>query len=894
MAEQYTAEEFLQVAREGLRDIGYQDELLRTTYQFADMFARNQPLRTIALAAFAQEPPSYRNACIGIAIPSQQGSAAIAKYKALGAPQILALHPTDEKIFRWKILAQGQPELLETIEATYLRNVIQAHRAEWNPEHILRAKSIRFSGASVQLDFYDTGLIPALEIHVYDKLDRLLRDTLAICKAIYQEHHNTEPDYKAVFRLIFRLVAAKLLGDRQYPGNWLSSNAQEVIASVEHFYFQHMPQEAVLHDERVQNRAWENIRTAFSFQNLSVEALASIYENTLVTPETRKALGTHATNHFIAEYIVQQLPFEDVAPEERYVFEPFSGHAPFLVASLERLRSLLPTDMPIDVRHDYFVQMLTGMDYDAFACEVAWYSLILTDYPNPNGWRIENTNTFENISAFDAALKQARFVLCNPPYEDITFEERKTYRSILTTNKAVEALRRVLLHSPKMLGFVLPRKFLDGQLFREVRKTIADTYNTISLVALPDNAFHFSEVETVLLIAHGERTTQPTWSSAFVTKDELQQFLDTGKATWQAEAPANFIQQQLTFDNVNLWYNPLQQLWDTLSDLPRLGEIAEIHRGIEYKVPFKENIVDLVSDVPRPGFSPGLARVTESFEPYVTKNFVYLNTDKNIQLYEAYKLPWEKPKILVNAARLSRGPWTISAIIDEQGLIAYQNFHGIWPTGNVPLEVIAAVLNGPIANAFLSSHQTSRHNQLKTINQTPFPRLNPKQTHLIVMLVREYMDFREKWRTQVENADYYRNRCRGTMRRLEGELLTAYNLPLHLERELVKYFDGVQRPGPVSLSQVDLSPTKRFYTAIIRIEKVREENDNKIVDAVITSWDPYQTVHLPVSIIPEHLQEKLEPDRFLLASVNIGARQAKDLFFEDIELAPEPKTREYD
>ena len=103
------------------------------------------------------------NVCIGIAVPSHQGPAAIAEYKALGAPQILALHPTDKKIFRWKILAQGQPELLETIEATYLRNAIQAHRAEWNPEHILRAKSIRFSGEAVQMDFYDTGLIPALE-----------------------------------------------------------------------------------------------------------------------------------------------------------------------------------------------------------------------------------------------------------------------------------------------------------------------------------------------------------------------------------------------------------------------------------------------------------------------------------------------------------------------------------------------------------------------------------------------------------------------------------------------------------------------------------------------------------------------------------------------------------
>ncbi len=894
MAERYTAEEFLHEAHEGLRDIGYQDELLRSTYQFADMFARNSPLRTIAIAGFAQEPPSYRNACIGIAVPSHQGSAAIAEYKALGAPQILALHPTDKKIFRWKILAQGQPELLETIEATYLRNAIQAHRAEWNPEHILRAKSIRFSGAAVQLDFYDTGLIPALETHVYDKLDRLLRDTLAICKAMYQEHHNTEPDYKAVFRLIFRLVAAKLLGDRQYPGNWLSSNTQEVIASVENFYFQHLPQEVVLHDERVQNRAWENIRTAFSFQNLSVEALASIYENTLVTPETRKALGTHATNHLIAEYVVQQLPFEDIALEERRVFEPFSGHAPFLVASLERLRSLLPPAMPTDLRHNYFVQMLSGMDYDAFACEVAWYSLILTDYPNPNGWRIENTNTFENISAFDAALKQACIVLCNPPYEDIPFKDRKAYRSTLTTNKAVEALRRVLLHRPKMLGFVLPRKFIDGQLFREARKTIAESYNAVSLVSLPDSIFNFSDAETVLLLAHGERTAQPAWSSAFVSKDELQQFLSTGKATWQTHVPASFVQQQLTSDNVNFWYNPLQQIWDTLSDLPRLENVAEAHLGIQYNIPFNENKSDLVSDTPRPGFAPGLARVTDNFEPYSTKEFVYLNMNLEKMYHAAYKLSWQKPKILVNAARLSRGPWTISAIIDEQGLVAYQNFHGIWPTSNVPLEVIAAVLNGPIANAFLSSHQTSRHNQLKTINQIPIPRLSPNQTHLIVMLVREYMDFREKWRTQDENAGYYRNRCRGTMRRLEGELLTAYNLPLHLERELVKYFDSVQRPGPVLLNQVDLSPTKRFYLSIIRVEDIKNENGNKLVEAVITNWDPYQTVCIPYSLIPENLQGKIGQDTFLLANVNIGTKKAEDLVFENIELAPEPKIREYD
>ena len=34
------------------------------------------------------------------------------------------------------------------------------------------------------------------------------------------------------------------------------------------------------------------------------------------------------------------------------------------------------------------------MEAEAFACEVAGYSLILADYPNPNGWQIEKADVF--------------------------------------------------------------------------------------------------------------------------------------------------------------------------------------------------------------------------------------------------------------------------------------------------------------------------------------------------------------------------------------------------------------------------------------------------------------------------------------------------------------------
>ena len=164
-----------------------------------------------------------------------------------------------------------------------------------------------------QLDFFDIGLIPAIEGVVNVKLDNLLREVLAVCKSVYQEYHETDPDDEALFRLVFRLVAAKLLGDRQHSDKWLNSNAQEVLREVENFYFRNTPPQAVLDDAHVQNAAWQRIRSAFSFQNLSVEALAYIYENTLVSPDTRKKQSIHATAHLLAEYIVQQLPFEELS-----------------------------------------------------------------------------------------------------------------------------------------------------------------------------------------------------------------------------------------------------------------------------------------------------------------------------------------------------------------------------------------------------------------------------------------------------------------------------------------------------------------------------------------------------------------------------------------------------
>ena len=544
--------------------------------------------------------------------------------------------------------------------------------------------------------------------------------------------------------------------------------------------------------------------------------------------------------------------------------------------------------MRTEQRHEYFRRMLSGTEIDSFACEIARNSLILADYPNPDGWNITNDDFFASGDR-NTFLTQAQVVLCNPPYEDFKMSQRQANSSIHSANKVVEALRRILQQPPKMLGVVLPRVFINGQSYRQVKKQINELYKDITLVELPA-IFTFSDAETVLLIAHGNRTSQPTWHSVIVEKKDYQQFIYTGQPTLRTTIPFNLIRNGEE-SNV-LWHGRLQRVWDKLASLARLGDVAEIHRGFEYKLSLEENEDKLVSDVPREGFAKGLRQVTDDFEPYTASSSTYLNMNPELMRREAYKLPWDKPKVIANAARLSRGPWLVAGAVDDKGLVCTQSFHGIWATGTLPIEIIAALLNGPIANAFLSASRTSRHNQIRTLRQIPIPQFGPAEIHRMVSLVREYMADREQWRAESHNFNDFDRSCRGLMGQIDEEILGAYKLPMDLEREVLAYFKGYARPGPIPPAQLKPSHTNRLYTSLISIEGVRNLAGVKMVDVIVLSWNPYLVIQLPLSLFPSDLQEKLDQDVWLWARVNIGANAAEDLVFEEIELAPEPKINE--
>lgn len=779
----------LAVVRDGLLAIGYEENLLRGQYAFADLTTPESAIRHIDLAAFAEEPVSYRSACFGV-IVLRNGQQNLRPFLSLGAPQLLTIHPREEQIGRWIVRASDEPELIESLSGAGFRKRLNEHGVDWSPREVLRAKAITDPGPQ-QLDFYDVGLVPMLEQIVQGKLDVLLRSVLAECQAIFRDRHRTEPDYAQLYRLVFRLIAAKLLGDRNYPGSWVDSDAEAVLSAVERHYFRRSKGSPALEDPIVRQAAWERIRSSLPLQNLSVETLAYVYENTLVAPDVRATQDIHATPREIAEFVVNHLPFENLPAEQRTVFEPFAGHAPFLIASLARLRGLLPSGWTVDQRHDYLVGMLSGLENEPFALEVARDSLMLADYPNPNGWRLIDEDAFSG-PAFEMELTRANIVLCNPPFKDFSEQERAAIRGIVRPNKAAEALRRVLEHPPAMLGFVLPRSFTQGVLYEPLRKRLAEVYPQTLLLVLPDIAFQHSEAETVLVIAHRKQGTEYIRRSALVSKDDYPKFVSSGRTTWDDHG-----HRPKGLSSTALWIPPLlARLVEALQGFRNIGDVADVHRGIEYK----DNIDKFVSDEPRPGLVPGLKDVRSGLEPYVTGRPVYFQIEEELMLYSAHLLDWQAHKVIANAARISRGAWTIAAAVDESGLMCSQRFHGIWPSSDLPIEVISAVLNGPLANAYIGLQVTSHDNQVRLVKSVPLPQLSGGDLARIKSLVREYMAARQAWRDGLPSQDE-EQACLDLMTEIDAAVLAGYGLAPRLERELLDRFAGERRPGPVTFDR---------------------------------------------------------------------------------------------
>lgn len=759
--------------------IGYRGEAIKHNYRFNDFAGEAACVREAAMAVFTQTPASYRSAAFGIALAdADQAADIVSRHRALGAPLFFVIERDEVSV--WQVFGKGPARLLQRTVLGNLDALFDANRVVWGPDAIHRAKSIGKFDSAYQLDFVDSGLLPAIEGQIHQKLDRLLNQALGSIP----HSASAALDDRRVFRGIFRLLAAKILLDRQHEASkrWNVDDVGSVLAGIGDYYN--------LHDDakftsaaavKQMAGAWATLRDGISVANISADDLAYVYENTLVTPETRQAFGTHSTPRQVAEFISARLRLWDPSSSALTVYEPFTGAGVLLVAALRHLREALPIDWSDRKRHEHLVKHLRGSEIDSFACEVATLSLILADYPNTNGWKIGNADLFVD-DRLEKELKSAQVILCNPPFEPLTLAEKKRYPRIAAVggNKAEAVLKLAIQSNPQALGFVLPRALLVDRAYRWHRAEIERKYGDIELVSLPDKVFAESQVESALLIAREprEQGIQRVRASEVEDRDR-KQFLALGvpSQTRQVERPMGKI------TDGELWLTCLSELWRRLRTLPSLGDSFEAHWGLRW---LHKGQAAAASNRPAAGRSEGLMR-TRDHRQFLLGQTQWLDTRPD-RLYGGKDLPWDRPKILCNAGRSGRGKWRISAAVDRSGLVASQQYVILWPTqSDVDLDAMAAVINGPLANAYMTEHSQDRRLRINTLLSLPVPRSLPTQ---VGAMAREYT----RKLTSTQNLFIDDQGLQEILDQIDALVLGAYDLPPKMVRDLLSEFCGMRRP----------------------------------------------------------------------------------------------------
>jgi hypothetical protein len=776
----------LQTVVAGIRRLGYERALLQEGYRFRDWFSPGFEEREAAAVAFGQTPVSMDSACIGVVCANGVGGVALVnRFRALGAPIILEIN--GDAVTEWAISRKdnGHAKIATYLSGDVARLFV-TRADDWKPTKLLRDKNIAHFHWQPQLGLF-AGLLPELEEHIQTKLDPLLRETLWLTKAAYQSVAHQPPSATQLFKLVFWLLTAKVFHDRgvgKFPK--LSADADHLLEAVGEQYKADVPR---LLNRQAREAAAKSIWTSLDFRNLSVEVLAQIWSRTLVDDETRQTLGIHRTPRTIVHYILDKIPFEHSGDDGRTIFEPCSGSGVFLIGAMNKLRSSLFGMAPAE-RHRYFVNRLVGMENDLFGIEISKLALTLADFPYPGDWNIRHADVFAE-DAMQTELARAGVVLCNPPFGDFDSEERELY-GVASPKKPAELLRRVLagLHPMGVLGFVLPRAILDGQGYSGIRKALAERFGSLELTLLPDR-FFAADSEIGLLIATNpvdHDVCRVVNARVDDNAEAAEQFKLTHRVSSEHSAVLSIAEAE-----GSLAVPDLPEVWDYLLSNPVLGEFAEIHRGIEWDIPLAENRDRLVSAAPKGGYMEGVPPQAV-FRVFEIPRLAFLNM-VNHRRGSAYSRNWGAAKVIMNKSAKSRGRWRIAAFPDMQGLVCYQTFHGVWPASHDYDEVIlAAVLNSPVANAYVSTREGKTDITIDTLKRIPMPVFTDIQKERIRSLVALYRaalrDFMSPDNQESEKL----------IKEIDATVLDGYRMPPALERQLLDWFNGHDRPVAHSFS----------------------------------------------------------------------------------------------
>ena len=823
--------------RRNLEWCGYSDRLLRTDYVYSD----NMGSHTVPLAGFARPVYDSRTACVSV-IPSesllQMSAEQVYEYRGLGAPIVFVCCNRTTQL--WTLSREGAKRQ-ETVADDQIDDFFAKRKDDFKPDRLWRAKNLGRVDKDQQLSFVDIGLMPLIEEEMGKRLGGLMKRVIGSLKEGFTERQlDKDENQRWIFRAAFWLLCAKILQDKE-----VKSFVQLSLADVEavfdavttHYGAQDRVEVKTARQRSAIEVAAGKIRLFSSLSNLTTEALGYMYENVLVNRKLRRALGIHATPSYLVDYMVWQLwPWIDEIPEEkRVVLEPTCGHAPFLTAALRVLRFLYSG---VEGRfHSYVRKRLVGVEMDPFAREIARLSLTLADVPNPNGWNIASGNIY-HTDALSKQAKNATILLCNPPFENFTPAEQNRYgangQRLTCFNKAAEMLWRTLPYMPEgsVFGVVLPRGFMNKGNLAHLRKVVLRDFDLQQICLLPKKVFRHANHESVVLAGRkkstsGARAGHGPILYRHVPRDRLEEFRQKYCAIDQSVPQSTFLVAPL----FHLKLRELNDVWDYCErNCSNLSSVARGGKGLEYVG--ENELPEGAKTFDKKRFA-GAVKGYPLFDKGIVLHGLpaqyWMNLAPEVISRRRWGVESGSPQILMNYAPAGAEPWRLKALIDRKGRPVTSRFLVFRITDlEWSLDTLWAVLNAPLANAFIYAHTTDRDIPAGTARRIPVPSCSRESLEKLERLVAEYFALMEESDTQFGvNVE---DKARHLLLSIDAEVMRLYDLPPRMEKQVLDLFQGVQRKG-VDFKFTGYYP-EGFESAIPLHEYLSEEYQRSTVSFV--------------------------------------------------------------
>jgi hypothetical protein len=770
----------------------------------------------------------------------------IAAIRPLGAPLVFACLPDHYQLW---VQGSERPRFHLRLTPREVTVFFNQHRDRLSPDAIYRAKVWGRIEHGYQLDFVDAGFLPVIEAEAGQKLTSLIERVVSETKQRLRWKDVSETDGRWLLQSTFWLLAAKILQDKSVRGfmGLDLAEVEDVYTQLAKHYHSESPRPILVGGQRRREALVAASHDIGRFGNcgaVSSEALAFLYESALIDRTTRTKLGTHSTPTWLVDYIVGKLrPWieKDIAVEDRRVFEPACGHAGFLISAMRLLSELLPPDWQ-QPRKAYLRERLHGLELDPFAVEVARLSLTLADVPNRNGWALTQEDMFKG-DLLRRAITGATVVVGNPPFENFAADERL---SGWLPNKAAETFRRVVDDLPPggVFGFILPQTFLHASQAADIRRVLLREYEVSEISLFADKVFRYGEPESTVLI--GRRLTRANKGQSSiryqrVREGQIEVFSHTYEASSRAEVTPTRIVTIIDSETSSLLVPDLFDVWDALTSYPKLERLAEdIGKGFDFKGdddPSLPKGTVKVSSIPDPktGIIAGFAGWSEEQMTHRLPQEVGLNLNPTAIRSGQRGRQSGIPQILLNYARVSRGPWRLKALIDEHGHPVTSRFLLIRPKHqNASLKVVWALCNSPIGNAYSYCVSGKRDILTADMRVMPVPDLSMHNLDTLEQMVTVYLKAAGSVTASASSGRHRRHKpdtdqlnfgilesSHGANQateeqvkilhwRIDAEILRLYDLPAPLERQVLDLFGGILRRG-VPFKQTEYFPKGFTY-----------------------------------------------------------------------------------